>query len=147
MRLPHQLVHPCTCDQQLIFVCMFYAQKVINPPLPLSLSLPPSLILVPSLVRSISPPSPLPPFHSLPFTPDACYILSFAIIMLNTSLHNANVKNKVYIHTSLTCTCTLLVKCMFISTCLHVVCLPLTYVILLAIHTHTDNASSLCQLY
>lgn len=27
---------------------------------------------------------------------DACYILSFAIIMLNTSLHNPNVKNKVW---------------------------------------------------
>jgi cytohesin len=27
-------------------------------------------------------------------TTDACYILSFAIIMLNTSLHNPNVKNK-----------------------------------------------------
>ena len=26
---------------------------------------------------------------------DACYIVSFAIIMLNTSLHNPNVKNKV----------------------------------------------------
>jgi Sec7-like guanine-nucleotide exchange factor len=26
---------------------------------------------------------------------DACYILSFAIIMLNTSLHNPNVKHKV----------------------------------------------------
>lgn len=27
-------------------------------------------------------------------TPDTCYILSFAIIMLNTSLHNPNVKDK-----------------------------------------------------
>ncbi len=26
--------------------------------------------------------------------PDTCYILSFAIIMLNTSLHNPNVKDK-----------------------------------------------------
>ena len=26
---------------------------------------------------------------------DTCYILSFAIIMLNTTLHNANVKHKV----------------------------------------------------
>lgn len=25
---------------------------------------------------------------------DTCYVLSFSIIMLNTSLHNANVKNK-----------------------------------------------------
>ena len=39
--------------------------------------------------------------HSRPHTPtcdaisDACYILSFAIIMLNTSLHNPNVKHKV----------------------------------------------------
>ena len=29
------------------------------------------------------------------FLSDACYILSFAIIMLNTSLHNPNVKHKV----------------------------------------------------
>ena len=32
--------------------------------------------------------------HTCTFT-DACYILSFAIIMLNTSLHNPNVKHKV----------------------------------------------------
>lgn len=29
----------------------------------------------------------------LPFT-DTCYVLSFAIIMLNTSLHNPNVRDK-----------------------------------------------------
>jgi Sec7-like guanine-nucleotide exchange factor len=26
--------------------------------------------------------------------PDTCYVLSFAVIMLNTSLHNPNVKDK-----------------------------------------------------
>lgn len=30
---------------------------------------------------------------SVPFT-DTCYVLSFAIIMLNTSLHNPNVRDK-----------------------------------------------------
>lgn len=30
---------------------------------------------------------------SAPFT-DTCYVLSFAIIMLNTSLHNPNVRDK-----------------------------------------------------
>lgn len=28
------------------------------------------------------------------FQTDTCYILSFAVIMLNTSLHNPNVKDK-----------------------------------------------------
>lgn len=28
------------------------------------------------------------------FSSDTCYVLSFAIIMLNTSLHNPNVKDK-----------------------------------------------------
>jgi len=31
--------------------------------------------------------------NELPFT-DTCYVLSFAIIMLNTSLHNPSVKEK-----------------------------------------------------
>jgi Sec7-like guanine-nucleotide exchange factor len=31
--------------------------------------------------------------NELPF-PDTCYVLSFAIIMLNTSLHNPSVKEK-----------------------------------------------------
>lgn len=44
-------------------------------------------------------PSPLPDCSAsqltLPSAPiDTCYVLSFAIIMLNTSLHNPNVKNK-----------------------------------------------------
>lgn len=30
----------------------------------------------------------------LNFLADTCYVLSFAIIMLNTSLHNPNVKDK-----------------------------------------------------
>ena len=29
------------------------------------------------------------------FITDACYVLSFSVIMLNTSLHNPNVKDKV----------------------------------------------------
>lgn len=42
-------------------------------------------------------PLPSPPalrliFSSVPV--DTCYVLSFAIIMLNTSLHNPNVKDK-----------------------------------------------------
>lgn len=32
--------------------------------------------------------------HSLFSSLDTCYVLSFAIIMLNTSLHNPNVKDK-----------------------------------------------------
>lgn len=39
---------------------------------------------------SLSPPLNLP----VPVMPDTCYILSFAIIMLNTSLHNPCVKDK-----------------------------------------------------
>lgn len=37
-----------------------------------------------------------PPAHSLPLisSADTCYVLSFAIIMLNTSLHNPNVRDK-----------------------------------------------------
>ena len=38
---------------------------------------------------------------------DACYIVSFAIIMLNTSLHNSNVKHKVWIHELTPTTCQL----------------------------------------
>lgn len=41
----------------------------------------------------------LTPANSGSFPPDTCYILSFAVIMLNTSLHNPNVKEK----TSLQC--------------------------------------------
>lgn len=37
-------------------------------------------------------PAPLLTFPSAPA--DTCYVLSFAIIMLNTSLHNPNVKDK-----------------------------------------------------
>lgn len=36
-----------------------------------------------------------PLLYATPSLSDACYILSFAIIMLNTSLHNPNVKHKV----------------------------------------------------
>lgn len=32
--------------------------------------------------------------HKMPATPDAVYILTFSIIMLNTALHNPNVKNR-----------------------------------------------------
>lgn len=32
--------------------------------------------------------------HTLCCFPDTCYVLSFAVIMLNTSLHNPNVKDK-----------------------------------------------------
>lgn len=48
-------------------------------------------------VGSCPAPLPSPPalrliFSSVPV--DTCYVLSFAIIMLNTSLHNPNVKDK-----------------------------------------------------
>lgn len=38
----------------------------------------------------------VPPAHRLPLisSTDTCYVLSFAIIMLNTSLHNPNVRDK-----------------------------------------------------
>ena len=36
----------------------------------------------------LSDPPPCPP------PPDTCYVLSFAVIMLNTSLHNPNVRDK-----------------------------------------------------
>lgn len=41
-------------------------------------------------------PAPCPALHlTVPSVPtDTCYVLSFAIIMLNTSLHNPNVKDK-----------------------------------------------------
>ena len=48
-----------------------------------------NLILIPSLLYAQTDLS-----LSLSLS-DACYILSFAIIMLNTSLHNPNVKHKV----------------------------------------------------
>uniref|UniRef100_A0A8K9X739 Cytohesin 3 n=1 Tax=Oncorhynchus mykiss TaxID=8022 RepID=A0A8K9X739_ONCMY len=46
-----------------------------------------------------TPPPPPPHTHtshhlSLLSSPDTCYVLSFAIIMLNTSLHNPNVRDK-----------------------------------------------------
>ena len=34
------------------------------------------------------------PLHHFGFQVDTCYILAFAVIMLNTSLHNPNVKDK-----------------------------------------------------
>lgn len=48
-------------------------------------------------MSSCPSPAPRPPalwltFLSIPA--DTCYVLSFAIIMLNTSLHNPNVKDK-----------------------------------------------------
>lgn len=36
----------------------------------------------------------IPPLFLPRLTTDTCYVLSFAIIMLNTSLHNPNVKDK-----------------------------------------------------
>ena len=50
---------------------------------------------------------------------DTCYILSFAVIMLNTSLHNPNVKTKI--------TCEFLLKTghdkIYICICFHNICL------------------------
>lgn len=47
----------------------------------------------PSLTWGDAHPPLLPPPH-WPVSADTCYVLSFAVIMLNTSLHNPNVKDK-----------------------------------------------------